>query len=324
MNEPVNVVVTGAAGNIAYSAIFRVASGQMLGENQPINLMLIDIEPAMNALNGVKFELEDCAFPLLNSITTTFNLNQGFEQCDYALLIGAKPRMKGMERKDLLKDNGKIFKPQGKAINEVASKNIKVLVVGNPANTNALITMHNAPTINPKQFTSMMRLDHDRSLAQVANKYKTNIKEVKKIIVWGNHSNTQVPDLSNAEVSGENIKNIMNEDWYKNDFIPRIQNRGAEIIEARGSSSAASAANAAITHMRDWVSGNNDWLSIGQISNNNPFNISEDIMFSFPSICNEGSYEMIKDIEMSEILNDYIKITEKELLQERDSVIDLL
>ena len=177
MNTPVNVVITGAAGNIAYSAIFRIAAGQMLGENQPINLMLIDIEPAMNALNGVKFELEDCAFPLLNSITTTFNLNQGFEQCDYALLIGAKPRMKGMERKDLLKDNGKIFKPQGKAINEVASKNIKVLVVGNPANTNALITMHNAPTINPKQFTSMMRLDHDRSLAQVANKYKANIKE---------------------------------------------------------------------------------------------------------------------------------------------------
>lgn len=324
MNEPVNVVVTGAAGNIAYSAIFRIAAGQMLGENQPINLMLIDIEPAMNALNGVKFELEDCAFPLLNSITTTFNLNQGFEQCDYALLIGAKPRMKGMERKDLLKDNGKIFKPQGKAINEVASKKIKVLVVGNPANTNALIAMHNAPTINPKQFTSMMRLDHDRSLAQVANKYNTNIKEVKKIIVWGNHSNTQVPDLSNAEVSGKNIKDIMNEDWYKNDFIPRIQNRGAEIIEARGSSSAASAANAAITHMRDWVSGNNDWLSIGQISNSNPFNISEDIMFSFPSICNEGSYEMIKDIEMSEILNDYIKITEKELIQERDSVLDLL
>ena len=324
MNEPVNVVVTGAAGNIAYSAIFRIAAGQMLGENQPINLMLIDIEPAMNALNGVKFELEDCAFPLLNSITTTFNLNQGFEQCDYALLIGAKPRMTGMERKDLLKDNGKIFKPQGKAINEVASKKIKVLVVGNPANTNALITMHNAPTIDPKQFTSMMRLDHDRSLAQVANKYNTNIKEVKKIIVWGNHSNTQVPDLSNAEVSGKNIKDIMNEDWYKNDFIPRIQNRGAEIIEARGSSSAASAANAAITHMRDWVSGNNDWLSIGQISNSNPFNISEDIMFSFPSICNEGSYEMIKNIEMSEILNDYIKITEKELIQERDSVLDLL
>jgi malate dehydrogenase len=286
--------------------------------------MLIDIEPAMNALNGVKFELEDCAFPLLNSITTTFNLNQGFEQCDYALLIGAKPRMKGMERKDLLKDNGKIFKPQGKAINEVASKNIKVLVVGNPANTNALITMHNAPTIDPKQFTSMMRLDHDRSLAQVANKYNANIKDVKKIIVWGNHSNTQVPDLSNAEVSGENIKDIMSEDWYKNDFIPRIQNRGAEIIESRGSSSAASAANAAITHMRDWVSGNDDWLSIGQISNSNPFNISEDIMFSFPSICNEGSYDMIKNIEMSEILNDYIKITEKELIQERDSVLNLL
>jgi len=324
MKKPVNVAITGAAGNIAYSAIFRAASGQMLGNDQPVNLKLIDIEPAINALKGVMYELEDCAFPLLNSITTTYDLNIGFEECDYALLIGAKPRMKGMERKDLLKDNGKIFKPQGQAINKVANKNVKILVVGNPANTNALIAMHNAPSINPKQFTSMMRLDHDRSIAQIANKYKTNIKEVKKIIVWGNHSNTQVPDLSNAEVSGENIKNIMNEDWYKNDFIPRIQNRGAEIIEARGSSSAASAANAAITHMRDWVSGNNDWLSIGQISNNNPFNISEDIMFSFPSICNEGSYEMIKDIEVSEILNDYIKITEKELLQERDSVIDLL
>ena len=212
MNKPVNVVVTGAAGNIAYSAIFRIAAGQMLGENQPINLKLIDIEPAMNALKGVKFELEDCAFPLLNSITTTFDLHEGFDQCDYALLIGAKPRMKGMERKDLLKDNGKIFKPQGKAINEVASKKIRVLVVGNPANTNALITLHNAPSIDPKQFTSMMRLDHDRSLAQVANKYNTNITEVKKIAVWGNHSNTQVPDLSYAEVSGKKIKDVINKE----------------------------------------------------------------------------------------------------------------
>ena len=324
MNKPVNVVVTGAAGNIAYSAIFRIAAGQMLGENQPINLKLIDIEPAMNALKGVKFELEDCAFPLLNSITTTFDLHEGFDQCDYALLIGAKPRMKGMERKDLLKDNGKIFKPQGKAINEVASKGIRVLVVGNPANTNALITLHNAPSIDPKQFTSMMRLDHDRSLAQVANKYNANIAEVKKIAVWGNHSNTQVPDLSYTEVSEKKIKDVMNEAWYKSDFIPRIQNRGAEIIEARGSSSAASAANAAITHMRDWVLGNNDWLSIGQISNDNPFNISEDLMFSFPSVCSNGTYEMVSNIEMSETLNDYIQATEKELLKERDSVLDLL
>ena len=324
MNKPVNVVVTGAAGNIAYSAIFRIAAGQMLGDNQPINLKLIDIEPAMNALKGVKFELEDCAFPLLNSITTTFDLHEGFDQCDYALLIGAKPRMKGMERKDLLKDNGKIFKPQGKAINEVASKGIRVLVVGNPANTNALITLHNAPSIDPKQFTSMMRLDHDRSLAQVANKYNANIAEVKKIAVWGNHSNTQVPDLSYSEVSGKNIKDVMSESLYKSDFIPRIQNRGAEIIEARGSSSAASAANAAITHMRDWVLGNNDWLSIGQISNDNPFNISEDLMFSFPSVCSNGTYEMVSNIEMSETLNDYIQATEKELLKERDSVLDLL
>ena len=324
MKKAVNIAITGAAGNIAYSAIFRIAAGQMLGDQQPVNLKLIDIEPAMNALKGVKFELEDCAFPLLNSITTTFDLQEGFDQCDYALLFGAKPRMKGMERKDLLKDNGKIFLPQGKAINEVANKKIKILVVGNPANTNALIAMHNAPSIDPMQFTSMMRLDHDRSMAQVANKYNADIKEVKKIIVWGNHSNTQVPDLSKAEVSGKEIKEIMVTNWYKDDFIPRIQNRGAEIIEARGSSSAASAANAAIMHMRDWVLGNNDWLSIGQISNNNPFNISDNLMFSFPSRCSNGVYEMIKDIEMPGALDEYIKTTEKELIQERDSILDLL
>ncbi len=324
MKKPVNVAITGATGNIAYSAIFRIAAGQMLGDQQSINLKLIDIEPAMKVLNGVKFELEDCAFPLLNSITTTFDLKEGFDECDYALLLGAKPRIKGMERKDLLKDNGKIFLPQGKAINEVANKKIKILVVGNPANTNALIAMHNAPNIDPKQFTSMMRLDHDRSMAQVANKYNVDIKEVKKIIVWGNHSNTQVPDLSKAEVSGKEIKDIMSTSWYKDDFIPRIQNRGAEIIEARGSSSAASAANAVIMHMRDWVLGNNDWLSIGQISNNNPFNISDNLMFSFPSRCSNEVYEMIKDIEMSKTLDEYIKTTEKELVQERDSVLDLL
>lgn len=324
MKKPVNVAITGAAGNIAYSAIFRVASGQMLGNDQPVNLKLIDIESAMNALKGVMFEVEDCAFPLLNSIIITNDLNQGFEDCNYALLIGAKPRMKGMERKDLLEDNGKIFKPQGQAINNVANKNVKILVVGNPANTNALIAMHNAPSIDPKQFTSMMRLDHDRSLAQVANKYKTNINEVKKVIVWGNHSNTQVPDLSYAEVSGKNIKEIINDPWYTKHFIPRIQKRGAEIIEARGLSSAASAANAAVTHMRDWIQGSSEWLSIGQISNGNSYGISENLMFSFPSLCSNGVYEKIADINISDVLNDYIKITQQELIQERDSVLDLL
>ena len=324
MKKPINVAITGAAGNIAYSTIFRVASGQMLGNDQPVSLKLIDIEPAMNALKGVMYEVEDCAFPLLNSIKITYDLNQGFEDCDYALLIGAKPRVKGMERRDLLKDNGKIFKPQGQAINNVANKNVKILVVGNPANTNALIAMHNAPSIDPKQFTSMMRLDHDRSLAQVANKYKTNINEVKKVIVWGNHSNTQVPDLSYAEVSGKNIKEIINDPWYTNDFIPRIQKRGAEIIEARGLSSAASAANAAVTHMRDWAQGSSEWLSIGQISNGNSYGISENLMFSFPSLCLNGVYEKIADVNMSDVLNDYIKITEQELIQERDSVLDLL
>jgi len=324
MNDPVNVAITGAAGNIAYSAIFRIAAGEMLGPDQPINLKLIDIEPAMNSLKGVKFELEDCAFPLIKEITTTFDLDEGFENCEYALLIGAKPRLKGMERKDLLKDNGKIFKPQGIAIDRVANKNIKILVVGNPANTNALIAMHNAPSIDPKQFTSMMRLDHDRSLAQVANKFNTEISNVKNIIVWGNHSNTQVPDLSYCKVSGNNIKSIIEDKWYEDNFIPRIQKRGAEIIEARGLSSAASAANAAISHMRDWVSGNKDWLSIGQISNGNIFGISNDIMFSFPSVCNDGGFETIKDIVISDKLLNYIKITEDELIKERDSVLDLL
>tara|TARA_Y100000768_G_scaffold100895_1_gene73737 strand:+ start:1185 stop:2159 length:975 start_codon:yes stop_codon:yes gene_type:complete len=324
MNKPVNVAITGAAGNIAYSAVFRIASGQMLGNDQPINLKLIDIEAAMKALQGVKYELEDCAFPLLNSISITSDLNEGFGDCDYALLIGAKPRSKGMERKDLLKDNGKIFQPQGKAINDNAKSTVKVLVVGNPANTNALITMHNAPNIDAKQFTSMMRLDHDRTKAQVALKYNTSIKEVKKIIVWGNHSNTQVPDLTKAEVNGEEIKEVMNTNWYVDEFIPRIQKRGAEIIDARGLSSAASAANAAISHMKDWASGNSDWLSIGQISNGNIFGITENIFFSFPSRCSNGIYEIVSDMEMNKSIQDFITNTEKELVDERDSVLDLL
>jgi len=324
MNKPINITITGAAGNIAYAAVFRIASGQMLGNDQPINLKLIDIEPAMKALQGVKYELEDCAFPLLNSISITSDLNEGFGDCDYALLIGAKPRSKGMERKDLLKDNGKIFQPQGKAISDNAKSTVKILVVGNPANTNALIAMHNAPNIDAKQFTSMMRLDHDRTKAQVALKYNTSIKKVKKVIVWGNHSNTQVPDLTKAEVNGEEIKEVMNTNWYTEKFIPRIQNRGAEIIESRGLSSAASAANAAISHMRDWASGNSDWLSIGQISSKNPYGVSEDIIFSFPSRCSNGIFEMVSDIEISDSIKSFIEKTEKELVEERDSVLDLL
>ena len=318
------ITITGAAGNIAYSLIFRILSGNIFPENTKIQLNLLDITDALAVLKGVKYEIEDCAFPNLDNIIITDNSELAFTGSDYILLVGAKPRSKGMQRADLLLDNANIFQKHAVIINECVSSDTKIIVVGNPANTNALITLHNAPSIDPKQFTSMMRLDHDRSLAQVANKYNTKITEVKKISVWGNHSNTQVPDLSYAEVSGKNIKDVMSQAWYKSDFIPRIQNRGAEIIEARGSSSAASAANAAITHMRDWVLGNNDWLSIGQISNGNPFNISEDLMFSFPSICTGGTYEMVNNIEMSEILNDYIQATEKELLKERDSVLDLL
>tara|TARA_B100000287_G_C20526760_1_gene739173 strand:- start:13 stop:990 length:978 start_codon:yes stop_codon:yes gene_type:complete len=324
MDKVKTIAITGAAGNIAYSTIFRIASGDMLGSEQKINLNLIDIEQAMGALKGVKFELEDCAFPLIENITITSDLSVGFGDADYCLLIGAKPRSKGMERKDLLKDNGKIFAIQGKAINDSASKDTKVLVVGNPANTNALIAMSNAPDINPKQFTSMMRLDHDRTLAKLSNKYKTDIENIRKVVVWGNHSNTQVPDVTNSIVNGVNINDILEQDWYYKEFIPSIQKRGAEIIEARGLSSAASAANAAISHIKDWVFGSSEWVSMGQLSDANSYSISDNLIFSFPTTCAEGEYTRIENLDIHESLLQYIRKTEDELKSERDSVKDLI
>jgi len=260
MKPAVRVAITGAAGNIGYAAAFRVAAGNMLGTDQPIILQLIEIPPALDALKGVEMELRDCAFPLLQDIICTADVNQGFGDVDYVLSIGSKPRTKGMERADLLSENGKIFGPQGKAINDNASKNVKVLVVGNPANTNALIACNNAPDLDPSQFTSMMRLDHNRAISQLASKTGAAVTDIQKMVVWGNHSLTQFPDISHCTVGDKDAKSLVDDAWYKNEFMPKVQKRGAEIISARGASSAASAASAAIDHMRDWVMGTNDWV----------------------------------------------------------------
>ena len=265
MKAPVRVAVTGAAGQISYSLLFRIASGDMLGKDQPVILQLLEITPALEALNGVIMELEDCAFPLVAGITGTDDANVAFKDADYALLVGARPRGPGMERKDLLEANAAIFSAQGKAINDNASKGIKVLVVGNPANTNALIAQRNAPDIDPRQFTAMTRLDHNRAMAQLANKLGKTVNDVKKMLIWGNHSSTQYPDLHHCEVDGKVAIDQVEQDWYENDYIPTVQQRGAAIIKARGASSAASAANAAVDHMRSWALGTDegDWVSMG-------------------------------------------------------------
>jgi len=255
MKNPVRVTITGAAGQISYSLLFRIASGQMLGMDQPVHLQLLEVTPAMKALQGVVMELDDCAFPLVSAIDITDDPNVAFKGTDYALLVGAKPRGPGMERSDLLAANGGIFKVQGKAINDNASRNVKVLVVGNPANTNAWTCMHYAPDINPRQFTAMTRLDHNRAVAQLAAKTGSAVTDIRKLMIWGNHSTTQYPDLSQAEVKGVGAMTLLDREWYQTQYIPRVAKRGAEIIDARGASSAASAANAALEHMRDWAAG---------------------------------------------------------------------
>ena len=268
MTSPVRITVTGAAGQISYSLLFRIAAGEMLGPNQPVILQMLEITPALDALKGVAMELEDCAFPLLASMICTDDAEQAFKDADYALLVGARPRGPGMERKDLLEANAAIFSAQGKAINDYASEHIKVLVVGNPANTNALITQRNAPNINPRQFTAMTRLDHNRAMSQIANKTESSINDISHMTIWGNHSATQYPDLYHARVAGKSAIDMVDQEWFENDFIPTVQQRGAAIIAARGASSAASAANAAIAHMRAWALGSaeNDWISMGVIS----------------------------------------------------------
>ncbi len=328
MNKPVRVAVTGAAGQIGYSLLFRIASGEMLGSGQPVILQLLEIpdEKAQKALKGVMMELDDCAFPLLQSMVAASDPKVAFKDADVALLVGARPRGPGMERKDLLEANGAIFVPQGKALNEVASRDVKVLVVGNPANTNCLIAMKNAPSLKPRQFTAMMRLDHNRALTQVAQKLGKPVASVKKMTIWGNHSATQYPDVFNAEVDGQKAAKLINDQaWIEATLIPTVQKRGAAIIEARGLSSAASAANAAIDHVRDWVNGtpSGDWVSMG-IPADGSYGIPEGLMFGFPTTCSGGRYEIVKGLELNDFARAKIAATQKELMEERASVEHLL
>ncbi|WP_372863985.1 malate dehydrogenase [Spongiibacter sp.] len=325
MKQPVRVTVTGAAGQIGYALLFRIASGAMLGDDQPVILQLLDITPALDALQGVKMELEDCAFPLLSGVVCTDDPNVGFKDSDYALLVGARPRGPGMERKDLLEANAAIFSVQGKAIDENASKNIKVLVVGNPANTNALITQRNAPSIDPRNFTAMTRLDHNRAMTQIAQKTGKTVNDVTNMTIWGNHSATQYPDLFNTKVSGQTASDLVDQEWLENDFIPTVQQRGAAIIKARGASSAASAANAAIDHMRSWALGTegDNWVSMGVYSDGS-YGIQEGLIYSFPCRCNDGQWEIVQGVEVNDFSRAKMQATEQELAEERDGVKHLL
>ncbi|MEY4589000.1 MAG: hypothetical protein RL497_1076 [Pseudomonadota bacterium] len=325
MKTPVRVTITGAAGQISYSLLFRIAAGDMLGKDQPIILQLLEITPALNALKGVAMELDDCAFPLLAGIVTTDDPNVAFKDTDYALLVGARPRGPGMERKDLLEANAAIFSVQGKAINDHASRQIKVLVVGNPANTNALIAQRNAPAIDPRQFTAMTRLDHNRALTQLGEKLDVSINDISKITIWGNHSSTQYPDLFHAVVKGDTAINQVERDWYESTYIPTVQQRGAAIIAARGASSAASAANAAICHMRDWAMGtaNGDWVSMGVYSDGS-YGIEEGLIYSFPCVCTNGQWSIVQGLDIDAFSRGRMSATEKELQEERDAVKSLL
>ena len=319
------VTITGAAGQIGYQLAFRIASGQLLGVNEKINLNLLEITPALEALKGVAMELEDCAFDTLGNISISDDANEAFKDSEYAFLVGAKPRGPGMERSDLLQENAKIFSAQGKAMNDNASRDIKVLVVGNPANTNALIAMSNAPDINHNAFTAMMRLDHNRALAQLASKLDCHSSELANMTIWGNHSTTQYPDVSNLKLNGEAISETLDDDWVKDAFIPRVQNRGAEIIKARGLSSAASAASAAIDHMRDWALGTrtDDWVSMA-VPSDGSYGISEGIIYSFPVTCQSGTYSIVQNLEIDEFSKECMEITERELLDERAAIQHLL
>ena len=325
MKQAVRITVTGAAGQIGYALLFRIASGAMLGDDQPVILHLLDITPAMDALDGVKMELEDCAFPLLAGVVCTDDPTVGFKDADYAILVGARPRGPGMERKDLLEANAAIFSVQGKAINDHASEHIKVLVVGNPANTNALITQRNAPRIDPRNFTAMTRLDHNRAMTQIALKTNSTVNDVQHMTIWGNHSATQYPDLYNAHVAGRKAIELVDQEWYETDFIPTVQQRGAAIIKARGASSAASAANAAIDHMRSWALGTDGdhWVSMGVYSDGS-YGIAEGLIYSFPCRCCKGEWVIVSDVEVNEFSRAKMQATEQELIEERDAVAHLL
>jgi len=325
---PVRVAVTGAAGQIGYSILFRIAAGDMLGKDQPVILQMLEIpdEKAQKALAGVMMELNDCAFPLLAGMSAASDPMVAFKDADYAILVGARPRTAGMERKDLLEANGAIFVPQGKALNAVASRKVKVLVVGNPANTNALIAMKNAPSLSPRQFTGMMRLDHNRSLSQIGAKIGKPVTSLRKVTVWGNHSATQYPDLFQAEADGKKVWPMINDQaWLETNFIPTVQKRGAAIIAARGLSSAASAASAAIDHMRDWALGTpeGDWISMG-IPSDGSYGIAEGVIYGHPVTCKNGEFQIVKGIEISDFARARMDATLKELHEERDGVKHLL
>jgi len=323
MKDPVRVTVTGAAGQIGYALLFRIAAGEMLGKDQPIILQLLEITPALDALNGVIMEIEDCAFPLVRGIVGTDDANVAFKDCDYALLVGSRPRGPGMERKDLIEANAAIFSVQGKAINDHASRDIKVLVVGNPANTNSLIAQRNAPDIDPRQFTAMTRLDHNRAMAQLAQKTGKQVEDVQGLCIWGNHSATQYPDIHDASVAGESAMSLVDMAWYEADFIPTVQQRGAAIIEARGASSAASAANAAIDHMHDWALGSDGVVSMGVYSDGS-YGVAKGLIYSFPVTCAGGDWTIVQGLEVNDFSRGKMQATETELTEERDAVAHLL
>ncbi len=324
MKAPVRVAVTGAAGQISYSLLFRIASGEMLGKDQPVILQLLEITPALEALAGTVMEIEDCAFPLVAGITQSDDPNIAFKDADYCLLVGARPRGPGMERKDLLEANAAIFSVQGKAINDNASSSIKVLVVGNPANTNALIAYRNAPDLQPGQFTAMTRLDHNRAIAQLANKTDKHNTDVDGLIIWGNHSATQYPDINHATVAGSKATELVDEAWTLDEFIPTVQQRGAAIIKARGLSSAASAANAAIEHMRDWALGTSGKTVSMGIHSDGSYGVEKGLIYSFPVVCEGGDYKIVQGLEISDVSQSLMDKSETELKEERDGVASLL
>ena len=325
MKTPVRVAVTGAAGQIGYALLFRIAAGDMLGPDQPVILHLLEITPALPALNGVVMELDDCAFPLLAGVVATDDANVAFKDVDYALLVGARPRGPGMERKDLLSANGAIFGPQGKALNAHAKRDVKVLVVGNPANTNALIAQANAPDLDPKCFTAMVRLDHNRAKGQLAAKAGAHNTDVRKMIIWGNHSSTQYPDIHHATVKGEPALSLVDQVWYEKEFIPTVQQRGAAIIKARGASSAASAASAAIDHLHSWALGTaeGDWVSMG-IPSDGSYGIKPGVIYGYPVTCRNGKYEIVQGLEINDFSRARMDATDKELREERTAVAHLI
>ena len=325
MKSPVRVVITGAAGNIGYAMAFRIASGSMLGPDQPVILQLLEITPALQALQGVVMELNDCAFPLLAGTVATDKLEVAFKDANFAMLVGARPRGPGMERKDLLTANGAIFGPQGKAINDYAARDVRVLVVGNPANTNSLIAAASAPDLSPRQFHAMTRLDHNRALSQLAEKTGCHVNDIKKMTIWGNHSSTQYPDLSQCTVKGQAAAGLVDQGWYRETFIPDVQQRGAAIIKARGASSAASAASSAIDHMRDWALGTpeGDWVSMS-VPSDGSYGIGAGVIYSYPCVCKNGDYQIVQGLPIDEFSREKMLATEQELREERASVEDLL